>query len=100
MNPALICVTMMAALLDGYAGERYLPECIVERHRGRTARFMVWGVVAYKGRSHLQRIVDKTEQQQIVLEPEGVIFLHVTYGDICQQDNACPHITRNFQDFL
>ena len=40
-----------------YAGERHLPECIIERHSGRTPGVMVWGAIAYHGRSQLLRIV-------------------------------------------
>ncbi|GFU87232.1 transposable element Tc1 transposase [Trichonephila clavipes] len=32
-----------------YAGERCIPECIIERHSGRTPRVMVWGAIAYHG---------------------------------------------------
>ncbi|GFW55443.1 transposable element Tc1 transposase [Trichonephila clavipes] len=40
-----------------YAGERHIPECIFKRHSGRTSRVMVWGAIAYHGRSQLLRIV-------------------------------------------
>ncbi|GFX74708.1 transposable element Tc1 transposase [Trichonephila clavipes] len=29
-----------------YAGERRIPECIIERHSGRTPGVMVWGAIA------------------------------------------------------
>ncbi|GFV71704.1 transposable element Tc1 transposase [Trichonephila clavipes] len=32
-----------------YAGERRIPECIIERHSGRTPGVMVWGAIAYHG---------------------------------------------------
>ncbi|GFS99350.1 transposable element Tc1 transposase [Trichonephila clavipes] len=32
-----------------YAGERRIPECIIERPSGRTPRVMVWGAIAYHG---------------------------------------------------
>ncbi|GFV02968.1 transposable element Tc1 transposase [Trichonephila clavipes] len=32
-----------------YAGERRIPECIIERHSRRTPGVMVWGVIAYHG---------------------------------------------------
>ncbi|GFX49454.1 transposable element Tc1 transposase [Trichonephila clavipes] len=32
-----------------YAGERRIPECIKERHKGRTPGVMVWGAIAYHG---------------------------------------------------
>ncbi|GFT38220.1 transposable element Tcb1 transposase [Trichonephila clavipes] len=37
----------------GYAGERCLPECVIERHSGLTPRVMVWGAISYRGRSDL-----------------------------------------------
>ncbi|GFS95251.1 transposable element Tc1 transposase [Trichonephila clavipes] len=40
-----------------YAGERHIPECIIERHSRRTPGVMVWGAIAYHGRSQLLRIV-------------------------------------------
>ncbi|GFV14189.1 transposable element Tc1 transposase [Trichonephila clavipes] len=32
-----------------YAGELRIPECIIERHSGRTPGVMVWGAIAYHG---------------------------------------------------
>ncbi|GFX74233.1 transposable element Tc1 transposase [Trichonephila clavipes] len=32
-----------------YAGEQRIPECIIERHSGRTPGVMVWGAIAYHG---------------------------------------------------
>ncbi|GFU01154.1 transposable element Tc1 transposase, partial [Trichonephila clavipes] len=32
-----------------YAGERRIPECIIERHSARTPGVMVWGAIAYHG---------------------------------------------------
>ncbi|GFV16919.1 transposable element Tc1 transposase [Trichonephila clavipes] len=32
-----------------YAGERCIPECIIERHSGRTPGVMVWSAIAYHG---------------------------------------------------
>lgn len=86
-----------------YAGERSLPECIVERHKGRTPGIMVWGAIAYHGRSQLVRIVGNLNHNRYiseVLEPEVVPFLQSIPGAIFQQDNARPHIARNVQDFL
>ncbi|GFW73712.1 uncharacterized protein TNCV_1541661 [Trichonephila clavipes] len=40
----------------GYAGERCLPECVIERHSGLPPEVMVWGVISYYGRSNLLRI--------------------------------------------
>ncbi|GFV28766.1 transposable element Tc1 transposase [Trichonephila clavipes] len=39
-----------------YAGERSLPECVVERHSSLTPGVMVWGATSYHGRSNLLRI--------------------------------------------
>ncbi|GFW91768.1 transposable element Tc1 transposase [Trichonephila clavipes] len=39
-----------------YAGERCLPECVIEPHSGRTPRFIFWGDISYHGRSNLLRI--------------------------------------------
>ncbi|GFT08701.1 transposable element Tc1 transposase [Trichonephila clavipes] len=39
-----------------YAGERCLPEYVIERHSGPTPGVMVWGVISYPGRSNLLRI--------------------------------------------
>ncbi|GFV10287.1 transposable element Tc1 transposase [Trichonephila clavipes] len=33
-----------------YAGERHIPECIIECHSGRTPGVMVWSAIAYHGR--------------------------------------------------
>ncbi|GFX71037.1 uncharacterized protein TNCV_3648021 [Trichonephila clavipes] len=39
-----------------YAGERCIPECVIERHNGLTAGVVVWGAISYHGRSNLLRI--------------------------------------------
>ncbi|GFX19073.1 transposable element Tcb1 transposase [Trichonephila clavipes] len=39
-----------------YAGERCLPECVIERHSGLTTGVMVWGAISHQGRSNLLRI--------------------------------------------
>lgn len=86
-----------------YAGERYLPECIIERHSGRTPGVMVWGAISYHGRSQLLRIVGNLNSNRYigeVLEPEVVPFLQGIPGAIFQQDNARPHVARNVQDFF
>ncbi|GFS49089.1 transposable element Tcb2 transposase [Trichonephila clavipes] len=36
-----------------YAGERSLPECVIEQHRGLTPGVMFWGAISYHGRSNL-----------------------------------------------
>ncbi|GFU63488.1 transposable element Tc1 transposase [Trichonephila clavipes] len=53
-----------------YAGERHIPECIIERDSGRTV--MVWGAIAYHGRSQLLRI----------------------------QDNVRPHVAKTLKSYL
>ncbi|GFW68179.1 transposable element Tcb2 transposase [Trichonephila clavipes] len=39
-----------------YAGERCLPECVIERHSDLTPGIMVWGSFSYHGRSNFLRI--------------------------------------------
>ncbi|GFT10412.1 transposable element Tc1 transposase [Trichonephila clavipes] len=39
-----------------YAGERCLPDCVIERHSGLTPGVMVWGAILYHGRSNFLRI--------------------------------------------
>ncbi|GFT70822.1 transposable element Tcb1 transposase [Trichonephila clavipes] len=56
-----------------YAGERCLPECVIERHSGLTPGVMVWGVISYHGRSNLLRIEDNLNSNRYVhevLQPE------------------------------
>ncbi|GFX42853.1 uncharacterized protein TNCV_5072171 [Trichonephila clavipes] len=48
------------------AGERCLPECVIERHSGLTPGVMVWGAISYHGRSNLLRI---EVSSSIVLDP-------------------------------
>ncbi|GFW40336.1 uncharacterized protein TNCV_1018941 [Trichonephila clavipes] len=54
-----------------YAGERYLPECVIERHSSLTPGVM----------------------------PEVVPFLQSISGAIFQQDNARPHVAKSVRDF-
>ncbi|GFU72947.1 transposable element Tc1 transposase [Trichonephila clavipes] len=51
-----------------YAGERHIPECIIEHHSGRTPRVMVWGAIAYHGRSQLLRIVGNLNSTRYINE--------------------------------
>lgn len=86
-----------------YAGERHLPECIIERHSGRTPGVMVWGAIAYHGRSQLLRIVGNLNSNRYiseVLQPQAVPFLQSLPGAVFQQDNARPHIARTVQSFF
>ncbi|GFW23148.1 transposable element Tc1 transposase [Trichonephila clavipes] len=46
MNHASICGTIR---VRRYAGERCLPECVIERHSDLTFGVMVWGVISYHG---------------------------------------------------
>ena len=86
-----------------YAGERHLPECIIERHSGRTPAVMVWGAIAYHGRSQLLRIVGILNSNRYiseVLQPQAVPFLQRLPGAVFQQDNDRPHIARTVQSFF
>ncbi|GFW12844.1 transposable element Tc1 transposase [Trichonephila clavipes] len=68
-----------------YAGERNIPECNIERHSGRTHGVMVWGAIAYHGRSQLLRIVgnlNSTRYINEVLQPQAIPFLQELPGDV------------------
>ncbi|GFX06275.1 transposable element Tc1 transposase [Trichonephila clavipes] len=61
-----------------YAGERYLPESVIERHSGLTLGVMVWGEISYPGRSNLLRIEGNLNSNMYVcevLQREVVHFL-------------------------
>ncbi|GFW80938.1 transposable element Tc1 transposase [Trichonephila clavipes] len=62
------------------AGERCLPECVIERNGGLTPGVMVWYV-------------------REVLQPEVIPFLRGIPGAIFQQDNARPHVAKTVRDF-
>ncbi|GFV40428.1 hypothetical protein TNCV_2535961 [Trichonephila clavipes] len=48
---------MMAVVhVRRYAGERCLPECVIERNSGLTTGVMVWDAISYHGRSNLLRL--------------------------------------------
>lgn len=86
-----------------YAGERNIPECIIERHSGRTPGVMVWGAIAYHGRSQLLRIVgnlNSTRYINEVLQPQVIPFLQGLPGAVFQQDNARPHVARTVMTYL
>ncbi|GFW79326.1 transposable element Tc1 transposase [Trichonephila clavipes] len=55
-----------------YAGERHIPECIIERHSGRTPGVM----------------------------PQAIPFLQGLPGAVFQQDNARPHVTKTVKSYL
>ncbi|GFW10356.1 transposable element Tcb2 transposase [Trichonephila clavipes] len=63
-----------------HAGERCLPECVIERHSGLTTGVVVWDVIPYHERSNLQRIEDIP----------GAIF---------QQPNTHLRVTKTIRDF-
>ncbi|GFW15964.1 transposable element Tcb2 transposase [Trichonephila clavipes] len=70
-----------------YAGERHIPECISERHSGRTPGVGVWGAIAYHGRSQLLRIVgnlNSTRYINEVLQPQAIPFLQGLPGAVFQ----------------
>ncbi|GFU00720.1 uncharacterized protein TNCV_4818771 [Trichonephila clavipes] len=69
------------------AGERYLPECVIERHSDQTPGVIVWGVISYHGRSSLQCIEGNLNSNRYVHEvrqPEVVPFLQSILGAIFQ----------------
>ncbi|GFV38156.1 transposable element Tcb2 transposase [Trichonephila clavipes] len=66
-----------------YAGERHISECIIERYSGRTPGVMVWGAIAYHGRSQLLRIggyLNITRYINEVLQPQAIPFLQRLQG--------------------
>ncbi|GFW85179.1 transposable element Tcb2 transposase [Trichonephila clavipes] len=86
-----------------HPGEWYNAPHTGVRHTARTAGVMVCGAIAYDSRSTLivmrrtlmgQRYVDD------ILRPHVGPFLKGLLGAIFQQDNACPHTSIVFQDFL
>ncbi|GFV61600.1 transposable element Tcb1 transposase [Trichonephila clavipes] len=86
-----------------YAGERHIPECNIERHSKRTPGVMVWGAIAYHGRSQLLRIVgnlNSTRYINEVLQPQAIPFLQGLPGAVFQQDNARPHVAKTVKSYL
>ncbi|GFV92769.1 transposable element Tc1 transposase [Trichonephila clavipes] len=86
-----------------FAGERHIPECIIERHSRRTPGIMVRGAIAYHGRSQLLRIVgnlNSTRYISEVLQPQAIPFLQGLPGAVFQQDNARPHVTKSVKSYL
>ncbi|GFT25231.1 transposable element Tc1 transposase [Trichonephila clavipes] len=86
-----------------YAGERHIPECIINHHSGRTPGVMVWGVIAYHGRSQLLRIVgilNSTRYINEVLQPQAIPFLQGLPGAVFQQDNARSHVAKTVKSYL
>ncbi|GFV52053.1 transposable element Tc1 transposase [Trichonephila clavipes] len=77
--------------------------CIIERHSGRTPGVMVWGAIAYHGRSQLLRIVgnlNSTRYINEVLQPQAIPFLQGLPGAEFQQDNARPHVAKTVKSYL
>ncbi|GFU89637.1 transposable element Tc1 transposase [Trichonephila clavipes] len=86
-----------------YAGERHIPECIIERHSRRTPGVMIWGAIEYHGRSQLLRIVDNLNSTRYineVLQPQDIPFLQGFPGAVFQQDNARPHVAKTVKSYL
>ncbi|GFX01572.1 transposable element Tc1 transposase [Trichonephila clavipes] len=66
-----------------YAGERCLPECVIERNSGLITGVMVWDAISYHGRSNLLRIEGNLNSNRYVREvqhPEVVPFLQSIPG--------------------
>ncbi|GFX65614.1 transposable element Tc1 transposase [Trichonephila clavipes] len=85
-----------------YAGERCLPECVIEHNSGLTTGVMVWNAISYHGRSNLLRIEGNLNSNRYfreVLHPEVVLFLQSIPGAIFQQDNARPQVAKTVRDF-
>ena len=81
-----------------YAGERHLPECIIERPE-------LWSgaPIAYHGRSQLLRIVGNLNSNRYIIEvlqPQALPFIQSLPGAVFEQDNARPHIARTVQSFF
>ncbi|GFV33955.1 transposable element Tc1 transposase [Trichonephila clavipes] len=84
------------------AGERCLPDCVIERHSGFTPGVVVWGAISYHRRSNLLQIegnLNSNRYVREVLQPEVVPFLQGILEAIFQQDNARPHVAKTVQDF-
>ncbi|GFT90109.1 transposable element Tc1 transposase [Trichonephila clavipes] len=86
-----------------YAGERHIPECIIERHSLRTPGVMVCGTIVYHGRSQLLRILgnlNSTRYINEVLQPQAIHFLQGLPVAVFQQDNARPHVAKTVKSYL
>ncbi|GFV06506.1 transposable element Tc1 transposase [Trichonephila clavipes] len=84
------------------AGERYLPECVIERNSGLTTGVMVWDAISYHGRSNLLRFegnLNSNRYVREVLHLEVVPFLQSIPGAIFQQDNAHSYVAKTVRDF-
>ncbi|GFX82393.1 transposable element Tcb1 transposase [Trichonephila clavipes] len=86
-----------------YAGERHIPESIIERHSGRTPGVMVWRAISYHGRSQLLRIVGNLNSIRYinaVLQPQAIPFLQGLLGAVFQHDNARPPVAKTVKSYL
>ncbi|GFW02310.1 transposable element Tcb1 transposase [Trichonephila clavipes] len=64
---------------------------------------MVWGAIAYHGRSQLLRIVgnlNSTRYINEVLQPQAIPFLQGLPGAVFQQNNARPHVAKTVKSYL
>ncbi|GFU83834.1 transposable element Tcb1 transposase [Trichonephila clavipes] len=64
---------------------------------------MVWGAIAYHGRSQLLRIVgnlNSTRYINEVLQPQDIPFLQGLPGAVFQQDNARPRVAKTVRSYL
>ncbi|GFS72714.1 transposable element Tc1 transposase [Trichonephila clavipes] len=82
-------------LVRRYAGERYLPDCVIEQHSGLTHGVKACGVISYHGRSNLLGIEGNLNSDRYVrevLQPEVVLFFQGIPGAIFQQSIAHTHM--------
>ncbi|GFT15006.1 transposable element Tcb2 transposase [Trichonephila clavipes] len=85
-----------------YAGERCLPECVIERHSGLTPEVIVSGAISYHRRSNLLRTEGNLNSNRYVhevLQSEVAPFLQGIPVAIFQQNNARPHVVKTVRDF-
>ncbi|GFS59941.1 transposable element Tcb1 transposase [Trichonephila clavipes] len=64
---------------------------------------MVWGAIAYHGRSQLLQIVgnlNSTRYINEVLQPQAIPFLQGLPGAVFQQVNARPHVAKTVKSYL
>ncbi|GFT93975.1 uncharacterized protein TNCV_2133571 [Trichonephila clavipes] len=65
-----------------YAGERCLPECVIEPHSGLTPEVMVWGAISYHGQYNLLEIEeDGSKKRKTTREAnDAVIDLYLWFA--------------------
>lgn len=87
-------------------GERYSPNCIIERNTWGGGSIHVWGGITLTGRTPLvifDRNVNANVYVNNILQPVAVPFMrrHFAPGNgILQQDNAPPHTANATRRFL